>query len=71
MNPRRSNNSPVYVYSNKLLLTYMYMKLRSLKNAITVKEFRAIMVTDSVRPTTIQVIHSGEEAIREVFSCFK
>ena len=47
------------------------MKLRSLKNAITVKEFRAIMVTDSVRPTTIQVIHSGEEAIREVFSCFK
>ena len=29
------------------------------------------MVTDSVRPTTIQVIHYGEEAIREVFSCSK
>ena len=46
-------------------------RLRSLQNAITVNEFRAIMVTDSVRPTTIQVIHYGEEAIREVFSCSK
>ena len=46
-------------------------RLRSLPNAVTVNEFRAIMVTDSVRPTTIQVIHYGEEAIREVFSCSK
>ena len=38
-------------------------RLRSLQNAVTVKEFRAIMVTDSVRPTTIQAIHSDKEAI--------
>ena len=57
----------------KLITKYVdrLRRLRSLQNAITVKEFRAIMVTDSVRPTTIQVIHSGEEAIRVVFSCSK
>ena len=57
----------------KLIIKYVdrLRRLRSLPNAITVKEFRAIIVTDSVRPTTIQVIHSGEEAIREVFSCSK
>ena len=55
----------------KLITKYVdrLRRLRSLQNAITVKEFRAIMVTDSVRPTTIQVIHSGEEDILEIF-CF-
>ena len=49
----------------KLITKYVdrLRRLRSLQNAITVKEFRAIMATDSVRPTIIQVIHSGEEAI--------
>ena len=49
----------------KLITKYVdrLRRLRSLQNAITVKEFRAFMVTDSVRPTTVQVRHSGEEAI--------
>ena len=57
----------------KLITKYVdrLRRLRSLQNAITVKELRAIMVTDSVRPTIIQGIHSGVEAIREVFSCSK
>ena len=57
----------------KLITKYVdrLRRLRSLKNAIPVNEFSTTMVTDSVRPTTIQVIHSGEEAIWEVFSCLK
>ena len=49
----------------KLITKYVdrLRRLRSLQNAITVKEFRAITTTDSVRPTITQVIHSVEEAI--------
>ena len=38
-------------------------RLQSFKKAATVKAFSVTMVTDSVRPTTIQVIHPDEETI--------